>query len=118
MAAAAETVLLVVGEDSPLPETPEDIADLVLLLRGHVMKLGPLVPAGPALAKARALCDTDFDTRWLPSRRYLRKLALATRDLIGAAAGAPQCPCLPRVRAGGAVATQQGSLPWPGGLPR
>ncbi|MGW1614589.1 DUF6415 family natural product biosynthesis protein [Streptomyces sp. NPDC002285] len=52
--AAAETVALVLDEDSPLPETTADVEDLARHLRGHINQLGVMVPKEePALRRAQ-----------------------------------------------------------------
>ncbi|WP_250569799.1 DUF6415 family natural product biosynthesis protein [Streptomyces sp. CJ_13] len=89
--AVTETVTLVLGEESPLPETEQDIVDLVRRLRGHVMQLGAVVLSGPALDHAREISGGDPPDGYLPSRVYLRQLAEATQDLVRAANFPPQC---------------------------
>ncbi|MGY3677385.1 DUF6415 family natural product biosynthesis protein [Streptomyces sp. TE33382] len=89
--AVTETVTLVLGEESPLPETEQDIVDLVRRLRGHVMQLGAVVLPGPALDHAREISGGDLPDGYLPSRVYLRQLAEATQDLVRAANSPPQC---------------------------
>ncbi|MFG2564738.1 DUF6415 family natural product biosynthesis protein [Streptomyces sp. NPDC048567] len=82
-AAAAETVLLVLGEDSPVPESAADVVDLVLRLRGHVQHLGPLVsPSEPALRRAQDLCSERLPVGYMPGRVHLVKLAAATEGLL------------------------------------
>ncbi|MEU3145786.1 DUF6415 family natural product biosynthesis protein [Streptomyces sp. NPDC006999] len=80
---ATETVTLVLGEDSPVPETAADVEDLVLRLRGHVNQLGTLMPSQePALLRAQQLCSDGLPEGYLPSRVHLVKLAEATQELI------------------------------------
>ncbi|MEU9415989.1 DUF6415 family natural product biosynthesis protein [Streptomyces sp. NPDC048272] len=83
-ASAAETVALVLGEDSPLPESAEDVVELVRRLRGHVMQLAAVAPPGPALERARDLSGADLPVDYLESRVHLRRLALATQALTAA----------------------------------
>ncbi|MCG7522979.1 DUF6415 family natural product biosynthesis protein [Streptomyces sp. OfavH-34-F] len=84
--AAAETVLLVLGEDSPVPESAADVEDLVLRLRGHVQHLGPLAsPREPALRQAQQLCSEGLPDGYVPSRVHLVKLARATQQLLAVA---------------------------------
>ncbi|MFD6464858.1 DUF6415 family natural product biosynthesis protein [Streptomyces goshikiensis] len=90
-AAANETVVLVLGEKSPLPETEQDVVDLVRRLRGHVMRLSTVVLPGPALDHARETSGGDLPDGYVPSRVYLRQLAEATQDLVRAANSPPQC---------------------------
>ncbi|MFD6967881.1 DUF6415 family natural product biosynthesis protein [Streptomyces sp. NPDC059949] len=85
-----ETVTLVLGDESPLPETEQDIVDLVQRLRGHVMQLGTVVLPGPALDHAREISGADLPDGYLPSRVYLRQLAEATQDLVRAANSPPK----------------------------
>ncbi|AJE81543.1 hypothetical protein SLNWT_1167 [Streptomyces albus] len=89
--AATETVTLVLGEDSPLPESPADVEDLVRLLRGHVAQLGPRTVQGTsALLRAQQLCSESIPEGYMPSRVYLVRLAEATRELTAhVASGAP-----------------------------
>ncbi|MBT3153157.1 hypothetical protein HTV45_20185 [Streptomyces sp. CHD11] len=80
---ATETVTLVLGEDSPVPETAADVEDLVLRLRGHVNRLGTLMPSQePALLRAQQLCSDGLPEGYLPSRVHLVRLAEATQELI------------------------------------
>lgn len=80
---ATETVTLVLGEDSPLPETAADVEDLVLRLRGHVNQLGTLMPSQePALLRAQQLCSDGLPEGYMPSRVHLVKLAEATQALV------------------------------------
>ncbi|MEV5013326.1 DUF6415 family natural product biosynthesis protein [Streptomyces sp. NPDC053780] len=78
-----ETVTLVLGENSPVPETAADVEDLVLRLRGHVNQLGTLMPSQePALLRAQQLCSVGLPEGYLPSRVHLVRLAEATQELI------------------------------------
>lgn len=89
-AAVTETVTLVLGEESPLPETEQDVVDLVQRLRGHVIQLGAVALPGPALDRAREISGGDLPDGYVPSRVYLRQLAEATQDLVRAANSPPQ----------------------------
>ncbi|MGJ5751506.1 DUF6415 family natural product biosynthesis protein [Streptomyces puniciscabiei] len=81
--AALETVTLVLGEDSPLPESARDVEDLVRLLRGHVAQLGArTTPGSPALLRAQQLCSESIPEGYMPSRVYLVQLAEATQELV------------------------------------
>ncbi|MEU6553732.1 DUF6415 family natural product biosynthesis protein [Streptomyces sp. NPDC046915] len=81
--AASETVTLVLGEDSPLPENAADVEDLVRLLRGHVGQLGARTAVGsPVLVRAQRLCSESTPEGYMPSRLYLVKLAEATEELM------------------------------------
>lgn len=82
-AAATETVALVLGEFEPLPASEQDVTDLVLRLRGHVSALGVELPlnCGPMRA-AWQLASEAIPAGYMPSRVYLRQLALATLELI------------------------------------
>ncbi|GAB2325337.1 DUF6415 family natural product biosynthesis protein [Streptomyces variabilis] len=83
MVAASETVTLVLGEDSPLPESAADVEDLVLLLRGHVAQLSArTAPGTPALLLAQQLCSDSLPEGFMPSRVYLVRLAKATQELM------------------------------------
>lgn len=81
--AASETVTLVLGEDSPLPESAADVEDLVRLLRGHVAQLGArTAPGSPVLLRAQQLCSESIPEGYMPSRVYLVRLAEATQELV------------------------------------
>lgn len=85
-AAALETALLVLDENSPLPETDQGVQDLVLRLRGHVTQLGVTVPSGKrALLVAQELCGAPMPEGIMPSRVHVRRLAEAVRDLVAVA---------------------------------
>ncbi|HWU12226.1 MAG TPA: DUF6415 family natural product biosynthesis protein [Streptomyces sp.] len=81
--AAAETVALVLEDGSPVPETAQDIADLLHRLRGHLVQLGASLPCGnPALTKARQLSEEPTHEGCETSLVHLRRLAEATRCLL------------------------------------
>ncbi|TLQ48004.1 hypothetical protein FEF34_04470 [Streptomyces marianii] len=81
--AASETVTLVLGEDSLLPENAADVEDLVRLLRGHIAQLGARTAPGiPALLRAQRLCSDSIPEDNVPSRVYLVRLAEATQELM------------------------------------
>ncbi|MFB7929684.1 DUF6415 family natural product biosynthesis protein [Streptomyces sp. NPDC056039] len=81
--AASETVTLVLGEDSPLPESAAEVEDLVRLLRGHVAQLGARTAPGiPALLRAQRLCSDSVPEGYVPSRVYMVRLAEATKELM------------------------------------
>ncbi|MFF8481868.1 DUF6415 family natural product biosynthesis protein [Streptomyces antibioticus] len=83
--AAAETVALVLGPESPLPESADDVEELAWLLRGHIGQLGALVtPEASALHSAQKLASEAVPGGYMPSRVHLVRLAEATRDLIAA----------------------------------
>ncbi|MER7194824.1 DUF6415 family natural product biosynthesis protein [Streptomyces flaveolus] len=83
VASATETVTLVLGEDSPLPETAADVEDLALRLRGHVSQLGALMPSQePALLRAQLLASESVPDDYVPSRVQLVRLAQATQELV------------------------------------
>ncbi|QUW84683.1 hypothetical protein SMIR_04360 [Streptomyces mirabilis] len=81
--AASETVTLVLGDDSPLPESASDVEDLVRRLRGHVAQLGARTASGtPVLLRAQRLCSESVPEGYMPSRVYLVQLAEATQELV------------------------------------
>ncbi|MET9826159.1 DUF6415 family natural product biosynthesis protein [Streptomyces sp. NPDC006349] len=82
MVAALETVTLVLGEDSPLPERAADVEDLVRLLRGHIAQLGASTdPDVPPLLRAQQLCSKSVPMGYVASRVHLVRLAEATQEL-------------------------------------
>ncbi|WP_051900477.1 DUF6415 family natural product biosynthesis protein [Streptomyces aureus] len=84
-AAAAETVALVLAEDSPLPDTPEDVEQLATRLRGHISRLGVSLPIDePVLVRARQLGSAPLPDGFMPSRVHLVRLAEATQELADA----------------------------------
>ncbi|MFE1027773.1 DUF6415 family natural product biosynthesis protein [Streptomyces sp. NPDC058818] len=86
MVSATEMVTLVLGEDSPLPETAADVEDLALRLRGHINQLGALTSSQePTLLRAQQLCSDGLPEGFLPSRVHLVKLAEATQELVAKA---------------------------------
>ncbi|MFE2518341.1 DUF6415 family natural product biosynthesis protein [Streptomyces mirabilis] len=81
--AASETVTLVLGDDSPLPESASDVEDLVRRLHGHVAQLGARTASGtPVLLRAQRLCSDSVPEGYMPSRVYLVQLAEATQELV------------------------------------
>ncbi|MER7933026.1 MULTISPECIES: DUF6415 family natural product biosynthesis protein [unclassified Streptomyces] len=81
--AAWETVTLVLGDDSPLPETDAEVEYLVQRLRGHGAQLGAgVAPGTPALLSAQRLCSESIPEGFMPSRVYLVRLAEATQELM------------------------------------
>ncbi|MFG3403841.1 DUF5999 family protein [Streptomyces sp. NPDC048142] len=55
-AAAQETLAVVLADGAPIPENDQDVHDLMLRLRGHLMQLGALAPDRPsAVTKAMEL---------------------------------------------------------------
>ncbi|MFF3934372.1 DUF6415 family natural product biosynthesis protein [Streptomyces hirsutus] len=80
--ATAETVALVLDEESPLPETAVDVEDLARRLRGHINQLGVMVSnEEPALRHAQQLGSAGVPDGYVPSRVYLVQLAKATQEL-------------------------------------
>ncbi|WP_236580137.1 DUF6415 family natural product biosynthesis protein [Streptomyces sp. HM190] len=87
---------LVLGEDSPLPDTAADVEDLALRLRGHVSQLGALTPSQePALLRAQQLCSGGLTDGYMPSRVHLVRLAEATQDLVAAVRAHDVAPAKP-----------------------
>lgn len=83
--AAAETVALVLDEQSPLPESVGDVEELARRLRGHISQLGFVVPPGAsALRCAQQLASVGVPDGYMPSRVHLVKLAEATQELVAA----------------------------------
>lgn len=100
--AAAETVALVIDDTSPIPDTQQDIADLVMRLRGHIMQLTALltprrrrgVPesAQQLVDQAHKMRQQDCPSDYMGSRVYLVRLAEVTQHLLACfapAAGSP-----------------------------
>ncbi|MGW0538039.1 DUF6415 family natural product biosynthesis protein [Streptomyces sp. NPDC003032] len=87
MVAAQETVSLVLDEGAPVPETDQDVLDLVLMLRGHLAQIGPALDhptkaLADALDTARTLAQTGMPRGFMPSRVYLRKLAQSVQAVL------------------------------------
>ncbi|WP_254641727.1 MULTISPECIES: DUF6415 family natural product biosynthesis protein [unclassified Streptomyces] len=82
VASATETINLVLDEGSPLPETDQDVTDLVRRLRGHIMQLADASLPGRTLDHAREVSGTNIPEGYVPSRVYLRQLALVTHALV------------------------------------
>ncbi|GHA51697.1 MULTISPECIES: DUF6415 family natural product biosynthesis protein [Streptomyces] len=88
LAAAAETVALVLEDNSPLPETSTDVADLAAQLRGHISQLAVALPAGdPVAIRAQTLGSTAVPDGYVSSRVHLMHLAEATQSVITAVRG-------------------------------
>ncbi|WP_408992229.1 DUF6415 family natural product biosynthesis protein [Streptomyces sp. 1268] len=97
--AAAETVALVLAEDSPLPESFGDVEELAQRLRGHISQLGAVVPPGTsALHSAQQLASASVPDGHLPGRVHLAKLAEATQRLIATAQAHSVAPAKPTRR--------------------
>lgn len=84
---AAETVALVLDEEAPVPETSQDVADLLHRLNGHCMELGAVLPSGPwaqRLEEARQLAEQAPSANdFLAARVHLRKLAEQLAGVLG-----------------------------------
>ncbi|MEU5086516.1 DUF6415 family natural product biosynthesis protein [Streptomyces sp. NPDC021356] len=94
--AAAETVALVLDEESPLPESAADVEELACRLRGHVSQLGLVVPPeAPVLRRAQQLASAGIPEGYMPSRVHLVRLAEATQDLIAAVQAHDVSPAKP-----------------------
>ncbi|WP_267881978.1 MULTISPECIES: DUF5999 family protein [Streptomyces] len=100
-----ETLALVLDENAPILDSDQDIDDVVLRLRGHLMELGHATPEPPrpaiekAFKAARLLADIDVPTGHVQARVHLRQLAEAVNLVIteltnaGAVCGhQPECP--------------------------
>lgn len=97
--AAAETVALVLDEESPLPESAGDVEELARRLRGHISQLGVVVPPGAsALRGAQQLASASVPDDYMPSRVHLVKLAEATQDLVATVRAHGVSPAVPTRR--------------------
>lgn len=102
VASARETVALVLDEEAPVPESGQDVDDLLLRLRGHVMQLGPIAQSDSCsltLSVAQKLASSEVPGAYVQARVHLRNLAIAVQELMtdmGAAglvcAHLPECP--------------------------
>ncbi len=96
---AAETVALVLDENSPLPESAGEVVELARRLRGHIGQLGAVVPPGaPALRGAQQLASAGVPDGYMPSRVHLVKLAEATQALVAAVQAHGGVPAKPMRR--------------------
>lgn len=97
--AAAETVALVLDEDSPLPESVGDVEELALRLRGHISQIGSVVPPGDSvLHSAQQLASVSVPDGHMPGRVHLVQLAEATQRLIETAQTHGVAPAKPMRR--------------------
>ncbi|MFI1765242.1 DUF5999 family protein [Streptomyces sp. NPDC020800] len=88
--AARETCALILDEDSEAVESDQDVSDLVLRLRGHLMQLGPIIdavsaPAAPlraSLDEAREMAWTEVSGDFMESRVHLRRFAQVTHAVL------------------------------------
>ncbi|MGV9934053.1 DUF6415 family natural product biosynthesis protein [Streptomyces olivaceoviridis] len=79
---------LVLTDNSPLPETSADVADLAARLRGHISQLAVALPAGdPVAMRAQMLGSTTVPDGYVSSRVHLMHLAEATQNVIAAMRG-------------------------------
>lgn len=106
VAAARETIALVLDEESPVPEDDQDVNLLVLRLRGHLMQLGPAADTSlrcaslaNALKTARLLAAQEAPDNFIKSRVHLRQLANAVQSVLTemsriglACMHQPECP--------------------------
>ncbi|ALO97299.1 DUF6415 family natural product biosynthesis protein [Streptomyces hygroscopicus] len=97
--AAAETVALVLAEESPLPESADDVEELARRLRGHISQLAVVAPSGAcALRCAQQLASVGVPDGYMPSRVHLIRLAEATQALIAVVRAHGVVPAKPRKR--------------------
>ncbi|MFE2850105.1 DUF6415 family natural product biosynthesis protein [Streptomyces lavendulae] len=88
--ATRETCLLVLDEDSEAVESDQDVSDLLLRLRGHLVQLGPVIDAVSAPADSLlALLDEVRELAWaeapgdfIKSRVHLRHFARVTHAVL------------------------------------
>lgn len=102
VAPVQETLAVVLDEDISIPDSDQDIHDLILRLRGHLIQLGPSVPVSPtssssaqALDLARRLALADMPADCMPARVRLRTLAFTVQAVL-AAMGAEGLVCVHR----------------------
>ncbi|MGW4101734.1 DUF5999 family protein [Streptomyces sp. NPDC004976] len=88
VAAARETLALVLDENAPLLDNDRDVDDVILRLRGHLMELGhaalglPSPELDAALDAARKVAEADVPTQYLEARKHLRTLATAVATVL------------------------------------
>jgi hypothetical protein len=100
-----ETLAIVLDEGTPAPGRDQDIHDLILRLRGHLMRLGPSVPDNPStssahtLRNARQLALADVPVGYMPARAHLRTVPLSVQAVLMAMGAKglaylhrPECP--------------------------
>lgn len=86
----AETVALVLDEEAPVLDSAQDVTDLGMRLRGHLMQLGPLTAARTtsddslhkALAEAQRLAEEEAPADFMPARVHLRHFAQAVQEVM------------------------------------
>ncbi|MFE3073595.1 DUF5999 family protein [Streptomyces sp. NPDC059247] len=89
VAAARETLALVLDEDAPPLDGDRDVEDIVLRLRGHLMRLGDIARDRPvpgiarALAAAHTAAGMPLPAGYMDARVYVRRLAAAVEDVVG-----------------------------------
>ena len=97
--AAAETVALVLDDESPLPQSVSDVDELARRLRGHIGQLGAVAPPGAAtLRGAQQLASAGVPAGYLPSRVHLVQLAEATQALVASVQAQGVVPAKPMRR--------------------
>ncbi|MFE7331574.1 DUF6415 family natural product biosynthesis protein [Streptomyces sp. NPDC057565] len=94
---AGETIGLVIDDEAPVPKRQQDVEDLLLRLRGHLMELGAEGPrTGPwtqALVAVRELAAQAPPTDdFLQSRVHLRRLALQLKSVLDHMGGSRPVP--------------------------
>ncbi|MFG2924335.1 DUF6415 family natural product biosynthesis protein [Streptomyces sp. NPDC048305] len=95
--AAAETVALVLDDESPLPQSVGDVEELARRLRCHTGQLGAVLPPGAStLRGARQLASAGVPDGYMPSRVHLVKLAEATQALVATVQARGVVPAKPR----------------------
>ncbi|MFD5079631.1 DUF6415 family natural product biosynthesis protein [Streptomyces sp. NPDC058371] len=88
--AAEETVALVLDEEAPVLDCAQDVTDLAMLQRGHLMQLGPLTAVRgttnnslyKALAEAQRLAEEDASADYMTARVHLRHFAQSVEEVL------------------------------------
>ncbi|MFC9266234.1 DUF5999 family protein [Streptomyces zhihengii] len=88
VSAAQETLAVVLTDGCPIPESDQDIHDLMLRLRGHLMQLGTLAPTQTepvtSALEVAWVCEAQVPVSHAQALLPLVRFASAIRAVLGA----------------------------------